>query len=141
MSPPVYKPPSLYHPIMPPKYVTQLTSRIKGPPNITPPYIIPVYTPPPYIRSLISAIADIRKSKKRPSNKSIPEFIQKNHSTNANFNFIEKAIEKLIKNKKIVNKPAIQNMTSYFPISNYKLNENKVTESEPIFPGISTSPL
>ena len=32
-------------------------------------------------------------------------------------------------------------MTSYFPISNDQLNENKVTESEPISSGISTSPL
>ena len=32
-------------------------------------------------------------------------------------------------------------MTSYFPISNDKLNENKVSESEPISTGISTSPL
>ena len=31
-------------------------------------------------------------------------------------------------------------MTSYFPISNDQLNENKVTESEPISSGISTSP-
>ena len=37
----------------------------------------------------------------------ITEFIQKNYSTNADFNFIEEAIEKLIKNKKIVNKPTI----------------------------------
>ena len=78
----------------------------------------------------MNAITEIRNSKKRPDNKSIIEFIQKNHSTNADFNFIEKAIEKLIKNKKIVNKPTIQSMTSYFPISNDQLNENKVTESE-----------
>ena len=79
-----------------------------------------------------SKIAKIHKSKKAK--------IQKNHSTNADFNFIEEAIEKFIKNKKIVNKPTIQGMTSYFPISNDQLNENKVTESEPITPDISTSP-
>ena len=88
----------------------------------------------------MNAITEIRNSKKRPDNKSIIEFIQKNHSTNADFNFIGKAIEKLIKNKKIVNKPTIQSMTSYFPISNDQLNENKVTESEPISSDISTSP-
>ena len=53
---------------------------------------------------LMKAIAEIRNSEKRLANKSITEFIQKNHSTNADFNFIEKATEKLIKNKKIVNK-------------------------------------
>ena len=31
-------------------------------------------------------------------------------------------------------------MTSHFPIYNDQLNENKVTESEPISSGISTSP-
>ena len=31
-------------------------------------------------------------------------------------------------------------MTSYFPISNDQLNENKVAESEPISSGIITSP-
>ena len=79
-------------------------------------------------------------SKKRSNNKSITEFIQKNDSTNADFNFIEKAIEKLIKNKKIVNKPTIRGMTSHFPISNDHLNENKVTESEPISSNTSASP-
>ena len=44
--------------------------------------------------------AEIRNSKKRPDNKSTTEFILKNHSTNTDFNFIEEAIEKLIKNKK-----------------------------------------
>ena len=80
---------------------------------------------------IMNAIGEIRNSKKRPDNNLITQFIQKNHSTNADFNFIEKAIEKLIKNKKIVNKPTIQDMTSYFPISNDQLNENKVTENEP----------
>ena len=32
-------------------------------------------------------------------------------------------------------------MTSYFPISNDQLNENEVTESEPISSDTSTSPL
>ena len=74
---------------------------------------------------IINAIAEIRNSKKnRPDNKSITEFVQKKNSTNADFNFIEKTIEKLIKNKNIVNKLTIQGMTSYFPISS----------------GISTSP-
>ena len=50
---------------------------------------------------IMNAITEITNSKKRPDNKSITEFIQKNHSTNADFNFIDKAIEKLIKNKKI----------------------------------------
>ena len=82
---------------------------------------------------IINAIAEIRNSKKnRPDNKSITEFVQKKNSTNADFNFIEKTIEKLIKNKNIVNKLTIQGMTSYFPILNDQLNENKVTESEPI---------
>ena len=90
---------------------------------------------------IINAIAEIRNSKKnRPDNKSITEFVQKKNSTNADFNFIEKTIEKLIKNKNIVNKLTIQGMTSYFPILNDQLNENKVTESEPISSGISTSP-
>ena len=31
------------------------------------------------------AIAEITNSKKRPDNKSVTEFIQKNHSTNVNF--------------------------------------------------------
>ena len=57
----------------------------------------------------------------RTDNKSVTEFIQKNHLTNADFNIIEEAIEKLFKNKKIVNKPAIQGMTSYFPIFNDQL--------------------
>ena len=70
----------------------------------------------------MNAITEIRNSKKRPHNKSIIEFIEKNHSTNSDFNFIEKAIEKLIKNKKIVYKPTIQSMASYFPISNDQLN-------------------
>ena len=47
---------------------------------------------------------------------------------------------KLIKNKRIVNKPTIQGMASYLPVSNDQLNENKVTESEPISSDISTSP-
>ena len=89
---------------------------------------------------IMNAIAGIKNSKKRPDNKSIAEFIPKNQSTNADFNFIEKAIEKLIKNKKVVNKPTIKGMTSYFPISDDKINENKVTESEPISSDISTSP-
>ena len=80
------------------------------------------------------------QQEKRPDNKSVTEFVQKNHSTNVDFNFIEKTIEKLIKNKKTVSKLTIQDMTSYFPIPNDQLNENKVTESEPISSGISTSP-
>ena len=87
-----------------------------------------------------NATAEIRNSKELPDNKSITEFIQKNYSTNADFNFIDEATEKLIKNKKIVNKPTTQGMTSYFPISNDQLNENEVTESEPISSDISTSP-
>ena len=67
---------------------------------------------------IMNATAEIRNSKKLPDNKSITEFIQKNYSTNADFNFIDEATEKLIKNKKIVNKPTTQGMTSYFPISN-----------------------
>ena len=47
---------------------------------------------------IMNSIAEIRNSKERPNNKSITESIQKNHSTNADFNFMEKAIEKLIKN-------------------------------------------
>ena len=50
---------------------------------------------------------------------------------------------KLLKNlskKKIVNKPTIQGITSYFHIFNDQLNENEVTESEPISSDISTSP-
>ena len=38
---------------------------------------------------ITSATAEIRNSKKRPGNKSITEYIQKNYSTNADFNFIE----------------------------------------------------
>ena len=56
---------------------------------------------------IMSAIAEIRNSKKRLGNKSITEFIEKNHSTNADFNFIEETIDKFIKNKRIVNKPTI----------------------------------
>ena len=81
---------------------------------------------------IMNAIAEIKNSKKRPDNKSLTEYIQKNHSTNADFNFIEEAIQKLIKNKKIVKKPTIQDMTSYFPISINQLNENEVTESKPV---------
>ena len=65
---------------------------------------------------IMRAIAETRNNKKRPDKKSITKFIQENYSTNVDFNFIEEAIEKLIKNKKIVNKPTIQSMTSYFPI-------------------------
>ena len=36
----------------------------------------------------------------RTDNKSVTEFIQKNHLTNADFNIIEEAIEKLFKKKK-----------------------------------------
>ena len=61
---------------------------------------------------IMNAIAEIRNSIIRSDNKSITEFIQKNHSTDADFNFIEKASEKLIKNKKIVNKRKIYGMTS-----------------------------
>ena len=60
----------------------------------------------------MNAIAEIRNSKKRPDNESVTKFIQKSHSTNADFNSIEEAIEKIIKTKKIVNKPTIQDMTS-----------------------------
>ena len=49
----------------------------------------------------MNAIAKIRNSKKRPDNKSVTEFIQKNHSTDADFTFIVEAIEKLIKNKRL----------------------------------------
>ena len=42
---------------------------------------------------IMNTITEIRNSKKLPDNKSVTEFIQKNHSTNADFNFIEKAIE------------------------------------------------
>ena len=89
---------------------------------------------------IMNAIAEIRNRKKRLDNKSITEFIQKNHSTNADFNFIGKTIEKLIKSKNTVNKPTIQDMASYFPISNDQLDQTKVAESEPISSGISTSP-
>ena len=67
---------------------------------------------------IMRAIAETRNNKKRPDKRSITEFIQENYSTNVDFNFIEEAIEKLIKNEKIVNKPTIQSMTSHFPISN-----------------------
>ena len=87
----------------------------------------------------MSVIAEIRNSKKCPDNNSITGFIQRNYSTNVNFNFIEEAIEKLIKNKKIVNKPTIQGMTSYFPNSNDQVNENEITASEPLSSDISTS--
>ena len=53
----------------------------------------------------MNAIAKIRNSKKRPDKKSIIEFIQKNHSTNADSNFIVEAIEKLIKNKRLYINP------------------------------------
>ena len=79
-----------------------------------------------YSDHIINAIAEIKNSKKHPDNKSITEFIQKIHSTNADFNFFKEAIENLIKNKKI-NKPTIQGMT-YFPISNDQLNENKLVK-------------
>ena len=46
---------------------------------------------------IMNAILEIRNSKKRSDNKSITEFIQKNYSKNADINFIEEAIEKLIK--------------------------------------------
>ena len=90
---------------------------------------------------IMNTIAEIRNSKKRPDNKSITEFIQKSRSSNVDYNFIEEGIEKLIKNKKIVKKPTIQGMASYFPISNDQLDENEVTESEPIYLDISTPPL
>ena len=69
------------------------------------------------------ALAEMMNSKNHSDNKYITEYIQKNHSTNANFSFIEEAIEN-IKNKKIVNKPTIQGMMSSFLISNDKLKEN-----------------
>ena len=90
---------------------------------------------------IMNTIAEIRKSKKRPDKKSMTEFIQKNHAANADYNnFIDKAIEKLIENKKIINKPTIQGMKSYFVISNDQLDQNKVTESEPVSLNISISP-
>ena len=52
----------------------------------------------------MNAIAAKGPANIRPDNKSKTEFIQKNHSTAVHFNFIEEAIEKLIKNKKFVNK-------------------------------------
>ena len=61
---------------------------------------------------IMNATAQVKNNKKRPDNKSIREFIQKNISTNANFTFIEDFIEKHIKNKKIINKPIIQDLTS-----------------------------
>ena len=67
---------------------------------------------------IMRAIAETRNNKKRPDKRPITEFIQENYSTNVDFNFIEEAIEKLIKNEKIVNKPIIQSMTSHFSISN-----------------------
>ena len=42
--------------------------------------------------------AELRNSKKRPGNNSITEFIKKNHLHVVDYNFIEEAIEKLIKN-------------------------------------------
>ena len=85
---------------------------------------------------IMNATAETRNSKKRPDTKSITEFIQRHHSTNADFNF---SYWKTYQNKKIVNKPAIPGLASYFPISNDKLDENKVTESE-TYSRISTSP-
>ena len=73
----------------------------------------------------MNATVQIKNSKTRPDKKSITEFIQKNQSANASFNFIEEAIGKLIKNKKTVNKPTIQGMMSYFLISNDQLDEMK----------------
>ena len=64
---------------------------------------------------IMSAIFEIWNSKKRGDNKSITAFIQKNSSINPGFNFIEEAIAKLIKNKKIVNKPTIQAWGHIFP--------------------------
>ena len=61
---------------------------------------------------IMNATAQVKNNKKRHDNKSIREFIQKNISTNANFTFIEDFIEKHIKNKKIINKPIIQGLTS-----------------------------
>ena len=71
---------------------------------------------------IMNAIAEISDSEKRPNSKSITEFSQKNHSTNADFNFTKEAIEKLIKNEKIVNKATTQDMTSYFLIFNDQLD-------------------
>ena len=73
----------------------------------------------------MNATVQIKNSKTRPDKKSITEFIQKNQSANASFNFIEEAIGKLIKNKKTVNKPTIQGMMSHFLISNDQLDEMK----------------
>ena len=42
--------------------------------------------------------------------------------------------------QKIASKPTIQGMASYFLISNDQLNENEVTEGEPISFDISTTP-
>ena len=75
---------------------------------------------------ILNSIAEMRHCRKRPHNKFLSTFTQKNHSTNANFNFIEEAIKKLIKSK-------IVSMTSYCLISDDQLNENKVTESEPVY--------
>ena len=50
---------------------------------------------------IMNAIEEIRNNKKRLDNKSITEFIQKNHSINADFNFIEEGIEKLSKMKRL----------------------------------------
>ena len=49
------------------------------------------------------------------------------------------AIEKLIKNKKVVNKPILQGMLSCFPISIDQTNENEVTEKETVSSCISIS--
>lgn len=53
---------------------------------------------------------------------------------------LNKAHIKLIENKKIINKPTIQDMTSYFVISNVQLDENEVTKTEPVSSMISTLP-
>ena len=56
---------------------------------------------------IMNAIAEIRNSKKHLDNNSITEFIKKIHTANVDFNFIEEAIDKFIKSKRIVNKPTI----------------------------------
>ena len=43
----------------------------------------------------MNTTAEIRNCKKRPDNKSMTEFIKKNHSTNVDYNFIDEAIEKI----------------------------------------------
>ena len=43
----------------------------------------------------MNTTVEIRNCKKRPDNKSMTEFIKKNHSTNADYNFIDEAIEKI----------------------------------------------